>query len=332
MSKPIILIQPQLGSAPPKDQTNNLPPDAIWMGSSGVLALLTLGLGVYSFLQVKKLAKELRMEKFKSEDVKKKLKLALETIRKMETNPDLVHSREFNLDYLRMRMAEEVFHFAIVNQIKVKVKDKISIALRPTQAQQAAVGIATTAGRQVDETFDVEYQTADSPKSKKAVLFRIQIRLMKLPTQATSVTINQIIDCIETYLSPSDEHDNWQPTIQGRIVQIQWDQKAKPTPLLVLEQSNEGVNVSFATKRQVSAPAADMLPPTPPPSKRQAPGEDQKPAAAKRPTPGGDRKPPAPKTAPQSHPKMPLPANGRTPQAKPNQTRPPVNPAKKTAK
>ena len=319
MSTPIILIQPQLAAAPPKAQAKNLPPDAMWMGASGVLALLTVGLGVYSYLQVKKLAKELRIEKFKSEDVKKKLKLALETIRKMETNPDLVHSREFNLDYLRMRMAEEVFHFAIVNQIKVKVKEKISTALRPTQAQQAAIGIATTAGRQVDEIFDVEYQTAENPKSKKAVLFRIQIRLMKLPTQATSVTINQIIDCIETYLSPSDEHDNWQPTIQGRIVQIQWDQKAKPTPLLVLEQSNEGVNVSFATKRQVSAPAADLLPPTPPPpSKRQAPA--------------GDNKPAAPKTAPLSNPKMPLPTNSRTPQAKPNQTRPAVNPAKKTAR
>lgn len=318
MPEPIILIQPQLAATPPKAQPKNLPTDAIWMGASGVLALLTVGVGVYCYLQVKKLAKELRMEKFKSEDVKKKLKLALETIRKMETNPDLVHSREFNLDYLRMRMAEEVFHFAIVNQIKVKVKDKISTALRPTQAQQAAVGVATTAGRQVDEIFDVEYQTADNPKSKKAVLFRIQIRLMKLPTQATSVTINQIIDCIETYLSPSDEHDNWQPTIQGRIVQIQWDQKAKPTPLLVLEQSNEGVNVSFATKRQLSAPSADILPPTPPPSKRQA---------------SGGEKSPAPKTTSQPGQKNPLPTNGRTPQAKPSQTSPAAaKAAKKTAR
>jgi hypothetical protein len=331
MPKPIILIQPQLATTPPKAQPKNLPTDAMWMGVSGILALLTVGLAVYSFLQGKKLAKELRIEKFKSEDVKKKLKLALETIRKMETNPDLVHSREFNLDYLRMRMAEEVFHFAIVNQIKVKVKEKISTALRPTQAQQAAIGIATTTGRQVDETFDVEYQMSDGAKSKKAVLFRIQIRLMKLPTQATSVTINQIIDCIETYLSPSDEQDNWQPTIQGRIVQIQWDQKAKPTPLLVLEQSNEGVNVSFATKRQVSAPSADLLPPTPSPSKRQATAGDQKPGAGKIPMSGGDQKPAAPKTAPQPNPKIPLPTNGRTPQAKPGQTRP-TNPGKKTTR
>ena len=326
MSTPIILVQQHLAAAPPKAQPKNLPPDAMWMGASGVLALLTVGIGTYYFLQVKKLAKELRIEKFKSEDVKKKLKMALETIGKMERNPDLVHSREFNLDYLRMRMAEEVFHFAIVNQIKVKVKEKISVALRPTQAQQAAIGIATTTGRQVDETFDVEYQMGDSAKSKKAVLFRIQIRLMKLPTQATSVTINQIIDCIETYLSPSDEHDNWQPTIQGRIAQIQWDQKAKPTPMLVLEQSNDGVNVSFATKRQISAPSADLLPPPPPPSRRQPAGGQMPPAPKAAPKA-------TPKAAPQPNPRMPLPANGAKPQAKPPQTRNGVNPAaKKTAR
>jgi hypothetical protein len=77
---------------------------------------------------------------------------------------------------------------------------------------------------------------------------------MKLPTQATSATISQIIDCIETYLSPTEDEDTWQPTIQGRVAHMHWDQKAKPTPLLVLEQSNEGVNVTFRTSRQPNSP------------------------------------------------------------------------------
>ncbi|NES68480.1 MAG: hypothetical protein F6K24_26215, partial [Okeania sp. SIO2D1] len=98
---------------------------------------------------------------------------------------------------------------------------------------------------------------------KKRVLFRVSIKLTKLPTQATSQTINQIIDCLETYLSPSDDHDNWTPTIQGRIVHIDWDQKAKPTPMLVLEQSNDGV--LFRTNRP--APRNASPPPPPPPSK-----------------------------------------------------------------
>jgi hypothetical protein len=222
--------------------------------TSGGLALTVIALIVYSKLQMNQLEKKIRFEKFRVRELDKKFKLALETIRKMETNPDLVNSRDFNLDYLRMRMSEEVFHFAILNQVKIKVKDKISQALRPNQAQQGTLGIANSAGRQVDETFDVEYETGSPEISAKRVLFRIQIRLMKLPTQATSATISQIIDCIETYLSPIENEDTWQPTIQGRIATMHWDQKAKPTPLLVLEQSNEGVNVTFRTSRQPNAP------------------------------------------------------------------------------
>lgn len=225
------------------------------MHTSGVLVLLLVALAGYSKIRFDKLAKQKRFEEFKNRELHKKLKLAVQTIGKMEKNPDLIHSREFNLDYLRLRMEEEVFHFAILNQLKVKVKEKISLALRPSQANGTStglVGIAST-GRQVDEMFDVEYEPGDLPKGTKRVLFRIQIRLMKLPTQPTSATISQIIDCIETFLSPTADHDTWQPTIQGRIAYMHWDQKAKPTPLLVLEQSNEGVNVTFRTTRMAQS-------------------------------------------------------------------------------
>ncbi|MBD2774609.1 hypothetical protein [Iningainema tapete] len=225
-----------------------IPP--LLMVTSFGLALTVVALIAFGKYQIRKLEKKIKFEQFRTKELDKKFKLALETIRKMETNPDLINSREFNLDYLRMRMSEEVFHFAIINQLKIQVKDKISQALRPNQAQHGAVGIASNTGRQVDEMFDVEYETGTPPNISKRVLFRIQIRLMKLPTQATSVTISQIIDCIETYLSPVEGDDTWQPTIQGRVAYMHWDQKAKPTPLLVLEQSNEGVNVTFRTSRQ----------------------------------------------------------------------------------
>jgi len=220
----------------------------LWMTSTGGLLVLLVALGVFSKLSADKLAKQLRFETFKNRELQKKLKFAVETIGKMERNPDLIHSREFNLDYLRMRMEEEVFHFAILNQIKIKVKEKISIALRPNQGNMGEIGIAST-GRQVDEIFDVEYEPGDLPKGTKRVLFRVEIKILKLPTQPTSVTINQIIDCMETFLSPTSENETWQPTIQGRIANMHWDQKAKPTPLLVLEQTQEGSNVTFKTTR-----------------------------------------------------------------------------------
>jgi hypothetical protein len=252
MSAPVILIEPWLAQTS-KVSLAKVPQNS-WMMASAGLGLLLVGLAVYLQIKIGKLEKQKRFEEYKNRELQKKLKLALNTISKMEKNPDLIHSREFNLDYLRMRMEEEQFHFAIMNQIKIKVKEKITIALRPTQAETGTLGIASAAGRQVDEIFDVEYDPSNTPKGSgaKRVLFRIQIKLTKLPTQPTSVTISQIIDCMQKFMSPEGD-DHWQPTIQGRIARLHWDQKAKPTPLLVLEQSNEGVNVTFRTNRMAAS-------------------------------------------------------------------------------
>jgi hypothetical protein len=218
--------------------------------ASGGMVLALIAVIVYSKILLQQSEKKLNFEKFRTRELDKKLKLALETIRKLENNPDLADSRHFNLDYLRMRMSEDVFHLALINQMKIKIKDKISPALRPSQSSEGAVGVASSSGKQIDETFDIEYETGVAPKIVKRVLFRVQIRLIKLPIQATSTTISQIIECIENYLNSRENSDTWQPTIQGRIVYMHWDQKAKPTPLLVMEQLNEGVNVTFKTTRK----------------------------------------------------------------------------------
>lgn len=210
---------------------------------------MLIGLGVYSYLQNRKLQKQIKFETYKNKELQKRVKLALGTITKMERNPDLIHSRDFNLDYLRMRMEEKNFNFAIVNQLKVKVKQRVSEALRPKQSSSGMVGIASTKPRVVDQIFDVEYTAPNDPKKRKRILFRIQIKLTKLPAQATSQTVEEIVKCIENFLNPQEEEGFWQPTLQGRIANMKWDQKAKPTPLLVLQQTNEGVNVTFRTKK-----------------------------------------------------------------------------------
>jgi hypothetical protein len=162
----------------------------------------------------------------------------------------------------------------------------------------------------VDETFDVTYETETRGKRTKRVLFRSQIKLTKLPTQSTSTTINQIIDCIEKFLSPNEDHDTWQPTIQGRVVLMDWDQKAKPTPLLVLEQSGEGVNVSFRTNPNRRAGGAD-----------EDDEEMGMAAAPKGKSTGGprDRKPPSP--PPNGTKTRPRTAGGKTPPRPPSASR-----------
>ncbi len=219
-----------------------------WMYTTGGLFTLLVGLGIFSYFQTRKLQKQLKFESYKNKELQKRVKLALSTITTMERNPDLVHSRDFNLDYLRMRMEEKQFNFAIINQLKIKVKQRIGEALRPSQASQGMVGIATTNARSVDQLFDVEYVAPNDPQKRKRVLFRIQIQLTKLPAQSTSTTVEEIVDCIEHFLNPPESESFWQPTLQGRIANMKWDQKAKPTPLLILAQTNEGVNVTFRTK------------------------------------------------------------------------------------
>lgn len=228
---------PAAPPAPAKD-TN------VWMITSGVLFVLLLAVSVVTQVQNNRLRKQLKFSEYKNNELQKRVKMATVTIGKMEKNPDLIHSREFNLDYLRMRMEEEMFHFQIVNQLKVKVKQELAAALRPRQAEAGMIGIASKT-RQIDQIFDVVYKTSEALGSKTRVLFRIEIKLAKLPTQSTSTTINQIIECIENFLSPEAEGGAWQPTIQGRLANMHWDQKAKPTPLLILEQSAEGVNVTI---------------------------------------------------------------------------------------
>ncbi len=225
-----------------------------WMYASGALLLTLVGTNLLHYKRRKKMRKQLKFEHFKGRELKKKLKMALKTISQMEKNPDLIHSRDFNLDYLRMRMDEDTFNFAVLNNVRVRIKESIALALRPRASDNGIVGIPST-GRQIDEIFDVSYTLGEGSKKEKRVLFRVQIRLVKLPTQASSHTIKQLIDCIEAFLSPNAEEDHWQPTIQGRLAHMQWDQLAKPTPLLVLEQSQEGSNVTFRTRKQVNVDA-----------------------------------------------------------------------------
>lgn len=130
----------------PEPAPDNVPKESLWTYSTIGLAITLIGLLIYGRFKIGQVKKEVKFEQFKSKDFKKKLKLALHTIKKMETNPDLVHSRAFNLDYLRMRMDEEVFHYVIVNQIKIKVSQLIGEALRPNTSKNA-VGIIAGDGK-----------------------------------------------------------------------------------------------------------------------------------------------------------------------------------------
>ncbi len=221
---------------------------APFQSPAGVLVMLVLlgtamGAGLLGYIQWRRTEAQLRLEKLKNRDLVKKLKLALNAIAEFERNPDLLHSREFNLDYLSMRMDESIFREVILAQIKIHLKQKVAPALMPPQDEEGEKG-EKTSPRKVDVTFDISYKPEhQDAATKPRVLFRIQVKLAKVPTQSTSKTIKDLASALENFISATEENRNWQPTIQGRIAKIGWDQKAKPTPLLSIEQTNEGSNV-----------------------------------------------------------------------------------------
>ncbi|MDE5103995.1 MAG: hypothetical protein O4807_13785 [Trichodesmium sp. St19_bin2] len=265
MLTPIIVVESRLAQVSPPPEPNLLKVEYVWMGVSGLLLILLIILGIFHKAKIKGFNKKLSLEVFRNKNLQQKYKLALVAIAKMEKNPDLIHSREFNLDCLRMRMEEEAFNFGIVNQIKEKVKQHINIAL---QTNSSITGEKRNPNDQkINSIFEVEYKTGETGKNQiKRVLFRVSIKLKKLSNQLSYQTINQIIDCLETYLSPNNDHDNWTPTIQGQIVHIDWDKKAKPVPMLVVEQFND--EVILRTNKSILKSPTALQPELPADSKK----------------------------------------------------------------
>lgn len=217
----------------------------LWFGSTVLLAIALIGSLLYNRWAVQEREKQVKFQEYKSENLNSRLKLALETIQKMERNPDLVYSREFNLDYLRLRMEEELFSNIINNQIKVCIKQLVGQALRENAAEHTSAGIGSTGGRPIDRIFDIIYETNSRGKRSKGVLFRVRIQLTKMPIQTTTATVDGIIRCIARFLHPDLEtQQGWQPSLFGKLVELHWDQQARPTPMLVFEQTPEGVNIN----------------------------------------------------------------------------------------
>jgi len=213
-------------------------------GVSLLLVLLwgAIGATAYNYWQLRRNRQQLKIERLKTNELAKKLKLALYTIEENERNPDLIHSREFNLDYLSMRMEEPNFCNIILAQIKVNLRQKVAPALMPSEEESGNV-------RKIDVIFDVSFQPEHHDDSQIRILFRIHVKLSKIPANGSQSILKDLADGLESFVVASDENRNWQPTIQGRLAVISWDQNAKPTPLLVIEQTNEGANVLMRNKR-----------------------------------------------------------------------------------
>lgn len=81
MSAPLFLTEIKLAQTAPSPPAANPP---IWMFTSGALAVAIVGLALFTKVKISQLKKQKRFEEFKNQEFQKKLKLALDTISKME--------------------------------------------------------------------------------------------------------------------------------------------------------------------------------------------------------------------------------------------------------
>jgi hypothetical protein len=171
----------------------------------------------------------------KAEQLSQELNITLKTLHSLETSPDLADAHCLCLDYIRMRMDEEVFHYNTTNQIKQKITDIINSAIRSTFPGKDEL--------QVDNCFEVYHSLElGAQQWREAVLFRLHIKLAQLPTQASSHTINQLLETVEIFLAHNSQHPDWRSSIQDIELAIAWDEQAKPIPVLVLQQKR-GANL-----------------------------------------------------------------------------------------
>lgn len=152
----------------------------------------------------------------------------------MNTKSDLVDARDLVINYLRIRMSEEEFRSAVVNQISTKIKNSIYKHLPSNTGKNNTIPTVISSERNYHDIVDIEYNIANNTKGDNGVLFRLQINLILAESEANLITINQIIDSIINFCISSDPRHTWQAKIQGHNVHLGWNLKVQPIPLLVL--------------------------------------------------------------------------------------------------
>lgn len=195
-------------------------------------ALILFALVLYGKNQTKKMAKAIRSEKHKNQGLQQRLQTVLQDKHKLETNPDLIHSRDWNLDYLRIRMQEDEFRQTTMAKVKIEI-EKIFKKYVYNNSYKI-----DNRKPKIDANFEILRETDISGKPAKRVLFRVKIVALQLPIQATARSIEEILNSIESSFYPTSD-PTWQPEIQGKPVFLTWDRQTKPTPLLILESYDD---------------------------------------------------------------------------------------------
>jgi len=241
----LLSLSPSESSTAPR----SLPETTGWMYGVGCLAGLLLFVGLLAHWRLRYLRQQWQRELRQGQKWADEYRRTLAKLESWEQNPDLRSARHFTLAYLRMRLDEEIFHYTVIHQIRQQLTMLVQQALQwPTEPLTAALLVDATCPIYAEvEALNGQWQ--------REILLRLQMQLSYLPTQSSSVTVEQIITAIITFLeetSPPPEEDR----AASLGLHLHWDELAYPIPTLVVTQATTTAH----TFQQYLLPEVPSLP------------------------------------------------------------------------
>lgn len=192
-----------------------------------ILLLASLLTGWQWFLSQRKI-KQLQQEKIKQTE---NLDQALLTLQDHLNSPDLQGSKILALDYLRMRLDEEVFRYQIIHQVQEQLTNLISQLVKSTLPEPSP-------SKQIvlDRLIEIEYDLEGlEGKWYRCTVLRIHLQLRKLPLQSSSNTIKQMVEAITVFLNHPQGQSEWKTPLQEQCLALRWESSNQPLPLLNLQ-------------------------------------------------------------------------------------------------
>ena len=195
-----------------------------------LVAILSLGsvLSGWRCLRSQQRIKQLQQEQATQTE---KLDQTLLTLQDHLNNPDLKGAKVLALDYLRMRLDEEVFRYQIIHQVQEQLTDLITQLVKSSLPE-----FPPSKQILLDRLIEIEYDLEGlEGKWYRCTVLRIHVQLQKLPLQSSSNTIKQMVEAITFFLNHPQGQSEWKTPLQEQWLALRWESSNQPLPLLNLQ-------------------------------------------------------------------------------------------------
>ncbi|MGA1623494.1 MAG: hypothetical protein ACO36E_12325 [Synechocystis sp.] len=169
-------------------------------------------------------------------------------------------SKILALDYLRMRLDEEVFHYQIIHQVEEKLTELVGSLVKSPLPEGG-----TTKQILLDRLIEIEYDLEGlEGKWYRCTVLQIHVQLRTLPIQSSSNTIKQMLEAVTLFIThPQGKAESKMP-LQEQWLKLRWESSNQPLPLLNLQNypaNNRASQTLPANTMTNTAVASNISPP-----------------------------------------------------------------------